>query len=366
MKQVIFTLANARSGTLFLCELFRRNARDCTCRHEPFFDWGNPTLLGPAICDAYAGRLERLRGRLAKKRDYIERLDHAAYLESSHAFLKSAYLVALEFFPQMQLIHLIRDPVKVAKSEAYREEWRRRLHAPFHYYRGEDGCRHFFWALTQREEIFQLFAGKSLSLFQRYLLQWIEIENRAMSFLNQHHLHARCFTLHSPEDLNNPDVIAAMFEFLNLKTFGPAVVLGGRKNRSLGPRTIIRAEDLAQAAEVLRHLPAKYLEIFRHDPYASRPWIARLVSLALAGPSASILKPADDSSGWEEHAGFSGNKDAFALRASFPFVPEKLKELLRLLIRLLLGVVVLFVFCAAFLMFNLFAICSDARPVRPK
>ncbi|HET7625886.1 MAG TPA: hypothetical protein VFM25_11540, partial [Verrucomicrobiae bacterium] len=131
MKQAIFTLSSARSGTLFLRAVFRHNVRDCVTRHEPFFDWGNPTLFGRAIYDAYAGRIDNIRGLLAKKRRYIERLPGKFYLESSHAFLKSAHIAALEFFPDMRLIHLVRDPLKVAKSEAWREECRRRFHAPF-------------------------------------------------------------------------------------------------------------------------------------------------------------------------------------------------------------------------------------------
>src|SRR5215469_18281751 len=111
MKRILFTLASARSGTLYLRDLFRSNAVDCAARHEPFFDWGNPTLFGPAIYDAFAGRLDPIRARLAKKRDYIERLHKTVYLESSHAFLKSTYVAALEFFPELRLIHLIRNPL---------------------------------------------------------------------------------------------------------------------------------------------------------------------------------------------------------------------------------------------------------------
>src|SRR5512146_3131386 len=70
VKPVIFTLASARSGTLYLRSLFRRNTRDCDCRHETFFDWGNPTMLGPSIYDACAGRLDQLRARLAQKREH--------------------------------------------------------------------------------------------------------------------------------------------------------------------------------------------------------------------------------------------------------------------------------------------------------
>src|SRR5215469_9076447 len=114
MKRTIFTLAEARSGTLYLRNLFRLNARDCACRHETFFDVGNPTLFGPAIYDAHAGRIEKIRARLEAKRRYVEKLSGRVYFESSHSFLKSAWIAALEFFPGLQLIHLVRNPLKVA------------------------------------------------------------------------------------------------------------------------------------------------------------------------------------------------------------------------------------------------------------
>src|SRR5579859_2946196 len=138
MKKVIFTLAEARSGTLYLRNLFRLNACDCAFRHETFFDFGNPTMFGPAIYDAYAGRIEKIRARLYKKYRYIEKLPGSIYFESSHAFLKSTWVAALDVFPNLKFIHLVRNPLKVAASEAWREAWRRRFHAPFHFYRGDD------------------------------------------------------------------------------------------------------------------------------------------------------------------------------------------------------------------------------------
>lgn len=277
MKRVIFTLSSARSGTLFLRDLFRRNLRDCDCRHETFFDWGNPTMLGPAVYDAYAGRLDKLRALLEQKRAYINRLPGTLYLESSHAFLKSAYRVAMDVFPELQLIHLIRDPLKVSKSEAYREEWRRRVHAPFHYYRGDDSQRHFFWSLTGNEPLFRYFERSRLSLFQWYLIQWIEIENRAMAFLKAHRLEERCFTLQAPAQLNDPAAVRAMFEFFDLKPAQPEVVIGGRKNKNIGRRTtVITDQDERESEEVLARIPAEYLEIFHHQPYASQRWSTRL------------------------------------------------------------------------------------------
>lgn len=276
MKLILFTLTSARSGTLYLRNLFRRNIKGCVCRHEPFFDWGNPTLLGPAIYDAQAGRRERIRALLIKKRDYINRLPGTAYLESSHAFLKSAYVAALEIFPEMRLIHLIRDPLKVARSEAYREQWRRSIHAPFHYYTGDDGQPHFFWSLTTQEEIFSGFEVAELSLFQRYLIAWIEIENRAMRFLAEHELSSRCFTLQTPGDLNDDSKLRSMWQFFGLEPKTSAIRRGGGKNKSLGRSTVITAVDAAEARNVLERLPERYLEIFQHEPYVDQPWISQI------------------------------------------------------------------------------------------
>jgi hypothetical protein len=272
MKKVIFTLAEARSGTLYLRNLFRLNACDCASRHETFFDLGNPPMFGRVIYDAYAGRFGKVRARLEKKRAYIQNLAQAVYLESSHAFLKSAHVSALDFFPDLHLIHLIRNPFKVAASQAYRELWRRRFHAPFHYYKGDDGKRHFAWALTGNEEIFQSFAGVELTLFQWYLLQGIEIENRAMKFLDDHRLHDRCFTLNSPRDLNDAAKTREMFDFLGVKTKRPQITFGGRKNKSWGYSMTAAARTEREFQFVLERLPARWLEIFIHQPYRDLEW----------------------------------------------------------------------------------------------
>jgi len=274
MKRTIFTLTSARAGTLYLSHLFRNNIRNCTCRHEPFFDWGNPTMFGRVIYDAYAGRLDRIRSLLLKKRAYIERLSGTLYLESSHAFLKSSYVAALEVFPKLELIHVIRDPLKVARSEAYREDWRRRVHAPFHFYKGDDDQRHFVWALTGNEPVFRHCQRQALTSFQWYFLQWIEIENRAMRFLDENQLHGRCFTLHTP-DLSNPEKLASMFAFFGLQTARPSLALAGRRNQSIGYSAAEAAHEEAQCAEILNALPSSCLDIFQREPYGAYAWSKR-------------------------------------------------------------------------------------------
>ncbi len=275
MKRIIFALTSARAGTLYLSHLFRNNIPDCVCRHEPFFDWGNPTMFGRAIYDAYAGRVERIRSLLEKKRAYIQRLPGNLYLESSHAFLKSSYLAALDVFPALELIRVIRDPLKVARSEAYRQDWRRRVHAPFHFYKAGDNRRHFVWALTGNEPIFRHFDSVRLSTFQWYLLQWIEIENRAARFLEEHDLQSRCFTLETPE-LSSPEKLKSMFDFFGLKTARPELVLAGRRNRSFGYSAAKAAKEEAEAKTILEALPAPYFEIFRREPYIGYSWSKRL------------------------------------------------------------------------------------------
>jgi hypothetical protein len=208
---------------------------------------------------------------MAKKREYVQRLPGDAYLESSHAFLKSAYRVALEFFPDMRLIHLVRDPLRVARSEAWRERWRRRLHAPFHFYKGGDGRRHFAWALTGKEEIFDVFKDRPISLFQWYAVQWIEIENRAMRFLQENQLHSRCFALQTDE-LNEPEKLKALFDFLSLATVRDQVVLAGRKNRSFGYSGGITDQEQKQWAAIVKLIPSRYLEIFDRKPYVDYDW----------------------------------------------------------------------------------------------
>lgn len=272
MKRIFFTLASARSGTLYVRGVFENNVRNCDCRHEPFFDWGNPTLFGPAIYDAYAGRVDRIRERLLKKKRYIEKLGGDVYLESSHAFLKSSYVAALDVFPDLELIHVIRDPMRVARSEAYREEWRRRVHAPFHFYKDDDGRRHFCWALTGNEEIFQAFENQKLTLFQWYVIQWIEIENRAMKFLDQHNLHNRCFVLHSPRDLNDANKMRALFQFFDLPMKSERVVLAGRRNQSLGYKPELQSREEEQFDQVVRGMPDRYLGIFSREPYTNFGW----------------------------------------------------------------------------------------------
>jgi hypothetical protein len=169
-------------------------------------------------------------------------------------------------------VHLVRDPLKVAKSEANRHEWLDWFHFPLRNYRGADGRKYARWALTGLELIYWNFAGRPLTLFQRYAVQWIEVENRAIQFLDQFDKHADCITFESPSELNDTGRMRQMFAFLGLRLRRPTIDLGGRHNRNPRP-TVITDRERAEFAQVVSGLPASYLEIFRREPYASMPWI---------------------------------------------------------------------------------------------
>jgi hypothetical protein len=270
----VFTLSSGRSGTHFLYQLIRRNARDCAARHETY--GFNPSMFGRPIYDYAVGEQTRTRRLLDRKRRIVERCGATVYVETSHAFLKSWPDLAVEYFPQSKFVHLIRDPLKVAKSEADREQLIKRFYVPLCHYRGGDENRYFRWSLTGLEPIFRQINVADLTRLQWYVIQWIEIENRAMRFLSDSGKHVDCFTLHSPLELNDAGRVAALFDVLGLKQRGPQIVIGGRRNTNWRP-TVITDEDRQQFSEIVGAVPRSYLEIFRREPFASLPWAGSLV-----------------------------------------------------------------------------------------
>lgn len=266
----VFCLASGRSGTHFLYEILRHNTIQTVCRHEPYL-W-NPSMFGRAIYDRSVGDDAALRLISLRKRRRIERYEGSSgYVETSHAFLKSWSELAIEFWPRMKLVHLVRNPLAVAKSETLREELIHRWRMPFRNYRGGDSRTYFRWALTGKEPIFA-YAPRQLTRFEHYLLQWIQIENRAMQFLRQHNKSDDCFTLHSPAELNAPDRVAAMLEFLELPRRSGGVSLKGGRNRTPGVQTSIERRDPQILADVVSWLPPEYLSIFAQAPYNAWEW----------------------------------------------------------------------------------------------
>lgn len=282
MVDVYFTLSTGRCGTKFLSQLCRDNLTDTVCRHEPYFDRDNPPMFGLAIYDCAIGRMDRIRGEFGRKRDWIERCGARAYIETSHAFLKSFYPLALECWPDMRFIHVVRNPMSTARSEANRQQAAERWRLPFRNYRADDGRKRFAWSLSGLEEIFQAFDLSKLSLFQRYVVEWVEIQNRAMWVLDAAEAHDRCFTLHSPGDLNRPERIRALFDHFGLRTRKAEIIFPKNYrrlislNQNLKYKTLVTDREAGEFRDVIDAMPARHLEIFSREPYASFPWVEML------------------------------------------------------------------------------------------
>ncbi|MBA4019069.1 MAG: hypothetical protein C0483_18025 [Pirellula sp.] len=276
MKHV-FVLATGRSGTHFLHSLCRANVREACCRHEPYFTPRNPNMFGKAIDAHTRGDEVVIRRLIEKKQRYVSGLRTRSYIETSHAFLKSYYDLAPEYFDDLRVFYLLRDPVKTALSEANRHQLIDRLRIPFCHYRGADGKKYFRWSLTGNEPIYQSFRGEPLTLFQHYFLQWIETQNRAVWFLDRFEMHDRCAVLDSPRELNDPGCMKAAFEKLELPLRESVVRLTGGKNRTPGVPTEVTQNEEQEAEALLKRLPYDYLTIFQRPMFARFGWTAQLL-----------------------------------------------------------------------------------------
>jgi len=108
------------------------------------------------------------------------------------------------------------------------------------------------------------------------VLQWIEIENRAMEFLRSFGKEQDCFTLHSPVELNDKEKVQSLLEFLGLPRRGQEIALKGSKNRTPGVETEISTRDREEFAEAVSRLPEVYRGIFRQAPYSQFEWARTL------------------------------------------------------------------------------------------
>jgi hypothetical protein len=287
--RTIFTLASGRSGTRFLHELITRNACDCVSKHEPYLT--NPSMFGRAIYAHATGDAGYVRKLLQRKRKVIGDYHPKTYVETSHAFLKSWFDLAPAYFPDTYSVHLLRHPLAVAKSFVNREAFLRKLRLPFTTYRGGDGRPYFYWSLTGLEPIFRAFFDVRLSRFQWYLLEWIEIENRAARFLALSAGEDRCVRLRVPEDINDPAQVRALFRRLGLRVRSGDLDQSGFRNATPGRPTRIGAAEMQQATALLQRLPDAYLSVFRTKAYATCDWADLLVSRGEVASSVRVLPP---------------------------------------------------------------------------
>jgi hypothetical protein len=263
---VILTLASGRSGTSFLADFFKKNAHNCYSTHEPYFTYGNPTLFGKTIDWNATCNDEKLLPLLEKKQQFINACKQPVYIEANHALLKSAHRHIALLFDNVGFIHLVRNPKLVAKSELLREELIRKTHIPFCEYTSDAGERFFRWSLTGKESIFQHFK-QPLSRFQFYLLQWLEIEYRAMRLITQNHYQNRVFFIDVEKQLKQPEVLEELCRFFAVDYTTPLnMQLKSNRTPFVGP-TILSAEEEHEWRFIVKHLPDDYFNIFQSAPY---------------------------------------------------------------------------------------------------
>ena len=270
----IFCLTSGRTGTKYLSYLFKNNIIDCVSKHEP-----SPTMFGKPIYWYQSGQKEKIKNFFKKKQAKINSYKTNLYVETNHSFLKSFSDVAIESFPDMKLIHAIRNPLKVAKSNFNRYEQLRKIHYPLNY-RGDDGNKYIKWTLTGNEDIYKLFNFDNKSIYQisdediiyqYFILEWIETERRAINFLNKYNKHKDCYTLDVPKDLNNANKIKDMFNFFKLEMKDKEISFQGRKNKG-AKKTIVTDKEKDLFNEIVRKLPNEYLKIFQDKPYTDFKW----------------------------------------------------------------------------------------------
>ncbi|HBV20418.1 MAG TPA: hypothetical protein PKM20_05190 [Nitrosomonas sp.] len=276
--KTIFVLASGRSGTGYLAHFFKSNVQNCYSTHEPYFTPGNPVLFGEAIAWNTQEDDEKLLPLLRQKKAFVTNIRQAVYFESNHAFLKACHRHAPILVDEPGFIHLVRDPRYVAKSEYMRERLIQRLRLPFAYYKNA-GERYFRWALTGKEAIFDFYRDMKISRFQFYLLQWVEIEYRAMQLLRKHGWHNRVFFIEVEKDLKNQSTLDAMLHFFSLTSGRSELKMNLHTNKTpLAGKTVLTDTDLAQCKQITARLPQQYLSMLKLPPYKNCRWINTLFS----------------------------------------------------------------------------------------
>ena len=278
----LFTLASGRSGTSFLADFFARNITHCYSTHEPYFTFGNPTLFGKPVDWNTRHNDRALLPVLERKCRFIASRKQPFYFESNHAFLKAFNRHAAALLNNPGFIHLVRHPLLVAKSEYVRERMIHRLRIPFADYTGDSGERFFRWALTGREDIFRHYPA-SLSRLQFYLLQWLEIEYRAMQLIRDNRWQARVFFIDTGADLKRETVLKDMIRFFDLP-HQPIFNMNLRRNQTpfTGP-TLLTQQDEREFQAIARHLPGRYKMLLQSEPYRNCNWSAEVNRLMIGG-----------------------------------------------------------------------------------
>ncbi|MBX3618348.1 hypothetical protein [Nitrosomonas sp.] len=256
----LFVLASGRSGTSYLADFFAKNVAYCYSTHEPYCVIGNPTLFGKPIEWNTRQNDSALIPMLERKCRFVSSRKQPFYFESNHAFLKAFHRHAGTLLRNPGFVHLVRHPLKVAKSEYLRELLIRKLRLPFVDYTSDTGERLFRWTLTGEETLFQHYS-QTISRFQFYLLQWLEIEYRALHLIRANHWQDRVFFIDVDVHLKKKEILRNMTRFFDLPVQSEFNLNLRRNNTPLIGPTTITEQDREEFQEIAGKLPESYREL---------------------------------------------------------------------------------------------------------
>lgn len=211
LETLVFTATTGRSGTLSLARIFAA-MDNCVSFHEPHPDMhGSALINADADSDPYVDFLYR-----NVKSVNIRRSANGAkyYFESNHMFIKNFHKQVIEDFPgKVKVVHVRRDPVKVANS----------IYAIGNYPGTSEGNQ---WWLDPRGMANRIKLCDMLENdpeyrhpFYRCLWYWYEMESRIHEFKSRYPSVPTVFF--RTDDIRDQDRIASLFMALGIP-FDPA------------------------------------------------------------------------------------------------------------------------------------------------
>jgi hypothetical protein len=275
MKQIVFTAGSGRSGTTSLTTFINDNLEDCTAFHEPSFKaTGIRNLLwrvylqknissldsrgfGNAInwCDDDDRIYNRFIAFRAKK---IREYRGGTYFEGNHAFLKSLWRGMITEFPQLKIIHLVRDPLEVAHSLTNRV-----LAKSLNYKDAVCGFERWNVRPGLKDNVLPDPNLSKPTMFQLYIWAWIEMELRCVR-LRRDFPHIPVFDM-SLGDFNDEVALSNLLSFLGSRRDVSQIKFPGINNANK-EKTIVSKENYLQTKEILHAIPLHYLRLLP-NPY---------------------------------------------------------------------------------------------------
>lgn len=257
-KSFVFVATTGRSGTQSLAAAV--NELDgAQSHHEPFPIMYTPEAFQTTSASTKTQYFKRLFE--LKKRLYIRKssVGVKTYLETNHLFIKNfSNFVIKEFGSKLKVIHLVREPQKVAQSffeinsipgsTKWGKAW---LIDP----RSENNLINIDYSHLANDEMEQNFL--------HCLWYWYETQARFLAF-SQQHPNVPVFTIKTPE-LNDPDRIKLLNQFLGYSANLVEAQIGKRKNLKKGRKKSLlaqeRYEQLSTEMDALfrANVPSKFL-----------------------------------------------------------------------------------------------------------